>query len=309
MKINQRTIKNIVKATGVGLHSGKKVSMTLYPAHSNSGIVYVRNDLTPNVEFKVNPKTVRDTMLCTALINEKGIKISTVEHINSALSAFGIDNVRIEVDAPEIPIMDGSASSFIFLLEEAGITVQNATKKFVKIKETIRVEDGDKWAEFRPFNGFRFSFKINFEQPVISNTNQKMIYDLSKSSYVNDIARARTFGFMDDIEKMRSMGLGLGGSLDSAIVVDQYKVLNPEGLRYPDEFVRHKILDAIGDVYMSGKTIIGEMVAYKSGHKLNNMLLNKLLETESAYDIIELGIKDKDVIDNLVFLPEQARFV
>lgn len=301
--IKQRTIKNVVKATGVGLHSGKKVSMTLIPAPVNTGVVYVRTDLKPNVEIKTDPKIVKDTMLCTALINIDGVKVSTVEHLSSALSAFGIDNIRIEINAPEIPIMDGSASSFIFLLDEAGVTEQSADKLFVKVKKTVRVEDGDKWAEFRPFNGFRFSFKIDFDHQVISNTNQAMIYDLRKETYINEISRARTFGFMKDIEKMRSLGLGLGGSLDSAIVVDDFNVINPEGLRYSDEFVRHKVLDAIGDVFMSGKTIIGEMVAYKSGHKLNNMLLNELLSNEHAYDIITLG--EKDLLEkDLIYIPE-----
>lgn len=287
--MKQRTLKNKIKVTGVGLHSGKKVSMTLYPAEINTGVVYVRNDLTPNVEIPVDPKIVKDTMLCTALINENGVKISTVEHISSALSAFGIDNVRIELDAPEIPIMDGSSAAFMFLLNEAGVEEQSANKKFIKIKKTVRVEDGDKWAEFRPFNGFRFSFKIDFDHPVIKGTNQELIYDLNTGTYLSEISRARTFGFLSDIEKMRELGLGLGGSLDSAIVVDDYNVLNPNGLRYSDEFVRHKVLDAIGDVYMSGNSIIGEMVAYKSGHKLNNMLVNALLSDQTAYEIVELG--------------------
>lgn len=302
MKIKQRTIKNVVNATGIGLHSGKKVNMSLCPAAPNTGVVYVRTDLNPPVEIKVDPKIVKDTMLCTALINADNIKVSTVEHISSALSALGVDNIRIEIDAPEIPIMDGSAAAFVFLLEEAGFQELNAPKKFIRIKETVRVEDGDKWAEFRPLNGFRFSFKIDFDHPAIRSTNQKMIYDLRKESYLNEISRARTFGFLKDIEKMREMGLGLGGSLDSAIVVDDYNVINPNGLRYDDEFVRHKILDAIGDVYMSGKTIIGEMVAYKSGHHLNNMLINKLLMTESAYEIIELDYKDvkEKCVDNFI---------
>lgn len=305
--VKQRTIAKPVSATGIGLHSGKKVSIKLYPASENSGITYVRTDLTPNAIIKMRPDKVIDTVLCTNIVNEDNIKISTVEHLTSALSAFGIDNLLIEIDAPEIPIMDGSSYSFMFLLEEAGFIEQNSPKKFIKINEVVRVEDGDKWAEFRPFSGFRFSFKISFDHPLIKNTNSSFILDLNKKNYLEQISRARTFGFMSDIEKMRSMGLGLGGSLDSAIVLDEFNVLNPEGLRYPDEFVRHKVLDAVGDFYMSGHTIIGEMVAYKSGHRLNNMLLNKMLQTQEAYEEITLGesIKDKNVysespIENII---------
>ena len=287
--IMQRTIEKTVSATGIGLHSGKKVSMKLIPASENTGIQYVRTDLNPHVIINSDPKMVKDTMLCTALIDPNGIRVSTVEHLTSALSAFGIDNVIIEINSPEIPIMDGSAIAFIVLLNEAGVKIQNVSKKFIKVKEVVRVEDGDKWAELRPFEGFRFSFKIDFDNKVFKNTNQQMIYDLNKRTYVDDIARARTFGFMKDIEKMREAGLGLGGTLNSAVVVDEYKIVNPGGLRYSDEFVRHKILDAIGDMYMSGQTFIGDMVAYKSGHQVNNMLLNKLLATESAYEIVELG--------------------
>lgn len=305
--VKQRTIGKAVTATGIGLHSGEKVSIHLFPAPENSGITYVRTDLNPNAIIKMKPDKVIDTVLCTNIVNDEGVKISTVEHLTSALSAFGIDNLLIEIDAPEIPIMDGSSHSFMFLLEEAGFIEQNSPKKFIRIKDIVRVEDGDKWAEFRPFSGFRFSFKIDFDHPFIQSTNQKLIFDLSKKNYLNEISRARTFGFMKDIEKMRYMGLGLGGSLDSAVVLDEFNVINPEGLRYPDEFVRHKILDSVGDLYMSGHTIIGEMVAYKSGHKLNNMLLNKMLQTQSAYEEIILGetIKGKNTysespIENII---------
>lgn len=267
--IKQRTLKQSIKVTGIGLHSGNKVTLTLRPAMANTGVIYCRTDLNPPVTFPANANAVRDTMLCTCLINEEGIRISTVEHLNAALAGLGIDNVIIEVDAPEIPIMDGSASPFIYLLLDAGIEEQNAAKKFIRVKKPIRVEDGDKWAEFKPYNGFRLDFTIDFNHPAIGNNVRNYVMDFSAQAFVQQISRARTFGFMKDIEYLQSQGLALGGSLDNAIVLDDYRILNEDGLRFKDELVRHKMLDAIGDLYMCGYNIIGDFKAYKSGHGLD----------------------------------------
>ncbi|MCQ1057195.1 UDP-3-O-acyl-N-acetylglucosamine deacetylase [Photobacterium sp. DNB23_23_1] len=282
--IRQRTLKSIVQTTGVGLHSGRKVTLILRPAAANTGVIYRRTDLNPPVDFPADADSVRDTMLCTALVNEQGVRISTVEHLNAALAGMGIDNVIIEVDAPEIPIMDGSASPFIYLLQSAGIDTLNTPKRFLRIKKTVRVEDGDKWAELRPFNGFRLDFAIDFNHPAIESEQQRLVLDFSSQSFVKDISRARTFGFMRDIEYLQSQNLCLGGSFDNAIVLDDYRILNDEGLRFDNELVTHKVLDAIGDLYMCGHNIIGEMVAYKSGHALNNMLLRAVLADQEAYE-------------------------
>lgn len=284
--IKQRTLKQSVKVTGVGLHSGNKVTLTLRPAMANTGVIYCRTDLNPPVVFPANANAVRDTMLCTCLINEAGVKISTVEHLNAALAGLGIDNVIIEVDAPEIPIMDGSASPFIYLLLDAGIEEQNALKKFIRIKEKVRVEDGDKWAEFSPYNGYRLDFTIDFEHPAIGKDVRNYVMDFSAQAFVQQISRARTFGFMKDIEYLQSQGLALGGSLDNAIVLDDYRILNEDGLRFKDELVRHKMLDAIGDLYMAGYNIIGDFKAYKSGHGLNNKLLRAVLDNQSAWEFV-----------------------
>lgn len=282
--IRQRTLKTIVQTTGVGLHSGRKVTLILRPAAANTGVIYRRTDLNPPVDFPADPASVRDTMLCTALVNDEGVRISTVEHLNAALAGMGIDNAIIEVDAPEIPIMDGSASPFIFLLQSAGIDYLNAPKRFVRIKKTIRVEDGDKWAELSPYQGFRLSFAIEFNHPAIDVEQQNIVLDFSSQAFIKEISRARTFGFMRDIEYLQSRNLCLGGSFDCAIVLDDYRILNEEGLRYENELVKHKVLDAIGDLFMCGHNIIGEMRAYKSGHALNNQLLRALLADESAWE-------------------------
>ncbi|WP_261816653.1 UDP-3-O-acyl-N-acetylglucosamine deacetylase [Vibrio gallicus] len=282
--IRQRTLKEIVKTTGVGLHSGRKVTLTLRPAATNTGIVYRRTDLEPAVDFPADANSVRDTMLCTALVNDDGVRISTVEHLNAALSGMGIDNLIIEVDAPEIPIMDGSASPFVYLLQSAGIETQNAAKRFIRIKKPVRVEDGDKWAELVPYNGFRLDFEIEFEHPAIDSDEQHLLFDFSSSSFVKDIARARTFGFMRDIEYLQSQNLVLGGSFDNAIVLDDYRILNEDGLRFSNEFVTHKVLDAIGDMYMCGSPIVGELRAFKSGHGLNNQLLRAVLANQEAWE-------------------------
>ena len=286
MMIKQRTLKRIVQATGVGLHTGKKVTLTMRPAPANTGVIYRRTDLNPPVDFPADAKSVRDTMLCTCLVNEDDVRISTVEHLNAALAGLGIDNIVIEVDAPEIPIMDGSAAPFVFLLLDAGIEELRTAKKFIRIKETVRVEDGDKWAEMRPYNGFKLDFTIDFNHPAIDASTQRYKLDFSAESFMSQISRARTFGFMRDIEYLQSKGLCLGGSFDCAIVVDDYRVLNDDGLRFEDEFVRHKMLDAIGDLFMCGYNIIGEFTAFKSGHALNNKLLQAVLAKESAWEFV-----------------------
>lgn len=284
--IKQRTLKRIVQATGVGLHTGKKVTLTMRPAPANTGIIYRRTDLNPPVDFPADAKSVRDTMLCTCLVNEDNVRISTVEHLNAALAGLGIDNLVIEVDAAEIPIMDGSASPFVFLLLDAGIEELSSAKKFLRLKETVRVEDGDKWAELSPHNGFRLDFTIDFNHPAIDASSQRYRLDFSAESFVRQISRARTFGFMRDIEYLQSRGLALGGSFDCAIVVDDYRVLNEDGLRFEDEFVRHKMLDAIGDLFMCGHNIIGAFTAFKSGHALNNKLLQAVLAKQEAWEYV-----------------------
>ncbi|MDU5908463.1 MAG: UDP-3-O-acyl-N-acetylglucosamine deacetylase [Escherichia coli] len=265
--IKQRTLKRIVQATGVGLHTGKKVTLTLRPAPANTGVIYRRTDLNPPVDFPADAKSVRDTMLCTCLVNEHDVRISTVEHLNAALAGLGIDNIVIEVNAPEIPIMDGSAAPFVYLLLDAGIDELNCAKKFVRIKETVRVEDGDKWAEFKPYNGFSLDFTIDFNHPAIDSSNQRYAMNFSADAFMR-------------------RGLCLGGSFDCAIVVDDYRVLNEDGLRFEDEFVRHKMLDAIGDLFMCGHNIIGAFTAYKSGHALNNKLLQAVLAKQEAWEYV-----------------------
>jgi UDP-3-O-[3-hydroxymyristoyl] N-acetylglucosamine deacetylase len=284
--IKQRTIKQSVQETGIGLHKGDKVTMTLRPAPANTGIVFRRVDLEPFADIPARADAVGDTMLCTCISNEQGVTISTVEHLASALAGLGIDNIIVEVDSDELPIMDGSASPFVFLLQSAGIEEINAAKRFIKVNHTIRVEDADKWAELRPYDGFRVDFEIDFEHPVISQTRQHSVLDFDSSSYVEEVSRARTFGFMKDLEYMNSHNLALGGSMENAVALDDYRVLNPEGLRYSDEFLKHKILDAIGDLYLGGHSIIGELVAYKTGHGLNNKLLNALLQNQECWEFV-----------------------
>lgn len=291
--IKQRTIKNAVSETGIGLHKGDKVTMTLRPAPANTGIVFRRVDLEPYVDIPARANAVGDTMLCTCISNEDGTSISTVEHLASALAGLGIDNIIIEVDSNELPIMDGSASPFIFLLQSAGVEELNAAKKFIRITKPIKVEDGDKWAEFVPFDGFRVDFKIDFEHPVISQTRQHVVLDFDAASYVDEVSRARTFGFMRDLEYMNANDLALGGSMENAVALDEYRVLNPEGLRYDDEFLKHKILDAIGDLYLGGHSIVGELRAYKSGHGLNNKLLNAMLNDQSCWEFVTYENKEQ----------------
>ncbi|WP_416306115.1 UDP-3-O-acyl-N-acetylglucosamine deacetylase [Neptunicella sp. SCSIO 80796] len=284
--IKQRTIKQSVHATGIGLHKGDKVTMTLRPAPANTGIVFRRTDLEPYADIHASAELVGDTMLCTCLTNAEGVSISTVEHLSSALAGMGIDNIIVEVDANELPIMDGSASPFIFLLQSAGIEELSVAKKFIRVKQPVRVEDGDKWAEFLPYDGFKMDFRIDFEHPVIRHSRQHMVMDFDSESYVDQVSRARTFGFMRDLEYMHAHNLALGGSMENAVALDEYRVLNHEGLRYDDEFLKHKILDAVGDLYLCGHSIIGEFKAYKSGHGLNNKLLRALLLKQSAWEYI-----------------------
>lgn len=282
----QRTLKRIVQATGVGLHTGKKVTLTLRPALANTGVIYRRTDLNPPVDFLADASSVRDTMLCTCLVNEHDVRISTIEHLNAALAGLGIDNIIVEVDAPEIPIMDGSACLFVYLLLDAGIEELNSAKKFLRLKQAARVEDGDKWAELAPFNGFTLDFTIDFKHPAIDASLQHYFLNFSAESFVRQISRARTFGFMRDIEDLQSRSLALGGSFDCAIVVDDYRVLNEDGLRFEDEFVRHKLLDAIGDLFMCGYNIIGAFTAFKSGHAMNNKLLQTVLARQEAWELV-----------------------
>jgi len=291
--IKQRTIKQSVQETGIGLHKGRKVTMTLRPAPANTGIIFRRIDLKPYADIPARAQSVGDTMLCTCITNKDGHSIHTVEHLASALSGLGIDNIIVEVDSHELPIMDGSASPFIFLLQSAGIQELDAPKKFIKIIKTIRVEEDDKWAEFRPHDGFKVNFQIDFDHPAISQTRQHVVLDFSTDSYVDEVSRARTFGFMKDLELMNSMNLALGGSMDNAVALDEYRVLNPEGLRYSDEFLKHKILDAVGDLYLGGHSLIGELVAYKTGHGLNNKLLNAILKDETAWEYVEYEDESK----------------
>jgi len=282
--LKQRTLKSLIRATGVGLHSGVKVTMTLRPAAPDSGIVFRRVDLDPPVDLHADAFSVGDTRLASCLERD-GAKIATVEHLMSALSGLGIDNVYVDVDAAELPIMDGSAAPFVFLIQSAGIEEQNAAKKFIRVKKTVRVEDGDKWATLEPYDGFRLTFSIVFNHPVFDKSNPSVTVDFAEHSYVREVARARTFGFMQDVEAMRSQGLALGGSLDNAIVMDEYRVLNSDGLRYGDEFVKHKVLDAVGDLYLLGHPLLGAFTAHKSGHALNNKLLRALLADQSAWEM------------------------
>jgi UDP-3-O-[3-hydroxymyristoyl] N-acetylglucosamine deacetylase len=281
--VKQRTLKNMIRATGVGLHTGAKVYMTLRPATANSGIVFRRTDLTPPVEIRGEPHAVGDTRLSSCL-EKGGVRVSTVEHLMSALAGLGIDNAYVDVTAPELPIMDGSAGPFVFLLQSAGIEEQNAPKRFIRILKPIELKEGDKWVRFEPFDGFKLTLSIEFTHPVFDKVPQSVTVDFSTTSYVKEVSRARTFGFMQDVETMRGQGLALGGSMDNAIVLDEYRVLNTDGLRYADEFVKHKTLDAIGDLYLLGHPVIGAFTGHKSGHALNNRLLRRLLEHQKSWE-------------------------
>ena len=281
--VRQRTLKNSVNVTGVGLHSGEKVALGLRSAPVNTGIVFRRVDLKPVVEVRACAELVHDTRLSTCM-EQNGVRIATVEHLMSALAGLGVDNAYVDLNSAEVPIMDGSAGTFVFLLQSAGIVEQSAAKKFIRIKKAVEVKQGDKWVRFEPHHGYKLTFTINFAHPVFASAKQHVTVDLGEESYVRDISRARTFGFMHDVENMRAQGLALGGSLDNAIVMDDYRVLNLDGLRFEDEFVKHKVLDAIGDLYLLGHPLIGAFSGYKSGHALNNALLRALLADEQAWE-------------------------
>ncbi|KTD64634.1 UDP-3-O-acyl-N-acetylglucosamine deacetylase [Legionella spiritensis] len=281
--IKQRTPKKVIQATGVGLHSGEKVLLTLRPAPINTGIVFRRTDLNPVVEIPASYDHVGDTMLCTSL-HRDGVKVATVEHLLSAFAGLGIDNAYVDVNAGEIPIMDGSAAPFVFLIQSAGIREQSAAKRFIRILKPIRVEDNGKYVQFLPYNGYKVSFTIEFDHPAFNDKPQTASFDFSGTSYVKEVCRARTFGFLSDYEKLRECDLAKGGSMDNAIVVDDYRVLNDDGLRFESEFVAHKVLDAIGDLYLLGSGLIGAFEGYKSGHELNNRLLRELMVRQDAWE-------------------------
>jgi UDP-3-O-[3-hydroxymyristoyl] N-acetylglucosamine deacetylase len=281
----QRTLKSAIRATGVGLHTGEKVAMTLRPARPDMGIVFRRIDLPVPVDVPADAFKVNDTRLCSAL-EADGAKIATVEHLMSAFAGLGIDNAYVDLTGPEVPIMDGSAAPFVFLIQSAGVEQQGAPKRFFRIKRPIEVREGDKWARFEPFDGFKLEFSIAFDHPAIERSAQTACVDFAQTSYVKEVARARTFGFMQEVEALRDSGLALGGSMENAIVVDEYRVLNAEGLRYSDEFVKHKLLDAIGDLYLVGHPLIGAFSAHKSGHALNNRLLRDTLAAQEAWEIV-----------------------
>lgn len=287
--LKQRTVKQLVKTVGVGLHSGTKVELTLRPAAPDTGIVFRRIDLDPPVDLPATAFGIGDTRMASTL-DKDGAKVSTVEHLMSACAGLGIDNLYVDLTAEEIPIMDGSASSFVFLLQQAGLQEQNAAKKFILVKHAVEVREGsgaqEKWARLEPYDGFKLKFFIEFNHPAVDGTGQTAEVDFGVESYVREIARARTFGFMQDVETLRGMGLARGGSLENAIVMDEYRILNPDGLRYENEFVRHKILDAIGDLYLVGHPLLASYVAHKSGHGLNNLLLRALLSQPDAYEIV-----------------------
>jgi len=283
--IRQRTLKNSIRATGVGLHTGEKVTLTLRPAAPNTGVVFHRSDLDPAVSIMAAAENVGDTRLSTTLVRD-GVRVSTVEHLLSAVAGLGIDNLHVDVSAPEVPIMDGSAGPFVFLLQSAGLKEQNAPKKFIRIKRTVEIHDDDKWVRFDPYEGFKVGFCIDFEHPMFTSGSQRAELDFSSTSFVREVSRARTFGFMRDIEALRANRLALGGSLDNAIVLDDFKILNEDGLRYENELVKHKILDVVGDLYLLGHSLIGAFTGHKSGHALNNQLIRQLKQDQEAWELV-----------------------
>lgn len=301
--IKQRTLKNVIRATGVGLHTGDKVYMTLRPAAPDTGIVFRRTDLPTPIDIPSRCEFVGDTRLSSTLVRD-GARVGTVEHLLSAMAGLGIDNAYVDLSAPEVPIMDGSAGPFVFLLQSAGIEEQAVAKRFIRIKKPIKVEDGDKWARFEPFNGFKVGFSIEFKHPLFSSRTSRAEIDFSTTSFVKEVSRARTFGFMRDIEMLRERNLAMGGSMDNAIVLDDYRVLNEDGLRYEDEFVKHKILDAIGDLYLLGHSLIGAFYGHKSGHELNNRLLRTLMADAAAWE--EVSFDDAEQAPISYAHPAQA---
>ena len=303
--VGQRTLKNIIRASGVGLHTGKKILMTVRPAAPDTGIVFRRTDLPTPVDIPARAENVGETMLGTVL-TKGDVKVSTVEHLLSAFAGLGIDNALVEVSAPEVPIMDGSAGPFVFLLQSAGIAEQNVPKRFIRIIKPVEVRDGDKVASFVPYEGFKLGFTVKFDHPMIPASQSRAEVDFSTGGYVKEVARARTFGFMRDLEYMRERNLGLGGSMDNAIVLDEFRVLNDDGLRYADEFVRHKILDAIGDLYLAGHAILGAYEGYKSGHALNNTLVRALMAQTDAWEEVSFGADAKESAPVLYGAPALA---
>ncbi len=287
--LKQRTLKSLTRAVGVGLHSGQRVELTLRPAQPDTGIVFRRVDLPEPVDIVATATAVSDTRLASTLANGNA-KVHTVEHLMSACAGLGVDNMYVDINAEEVPILDGSAASFVFLLQSAGIELQNAPRRFIRLLKTVEVKEGQgaaqKWARLQPYHGYKLSFEIDFDHPAVDATGQRVVFDMSSGSYSKDIARARTFGFTKDVEMMRANGLALGGGLDNAIVMDDYKVLNAEGLRYDDEFVKHKILDAMGDLYLIGKPLLASYSAFRSGHALNNLLLRELLARSDAWEVV-----------------------
>jgi len=283
--LRQRTLKSLVHATGVGLHTGQKVRITLRPAQPDTGIVFRRTDLTPPVDLPARADMVGETRLCSCLVLGD-VKIHTVEHLMSALAGLGVDNAYVDLDGPEVPSMDGSAAPFVLLLQQAGIEEQGAPKRFLRLKKKIEARDGDKWAMLEPYEGFKLSFSIVYDHPVIEKSNTSLTVDFAETSYLKEVARARTYGFMHDVEDLRNVGLALGGGLENAVVLDEYRVLNTEGLSFADEFIRHKALDAIGDLYMIGKPLLAAFSAHKSGHTLNNRLLRELLADATACEVV-----------------------
>lgn len=294
--IRQRTLKNVITATGITLHTGERAKIVLRPAPVNTGILFRRIDLDPIAEVQALAENVGDTRLSTTLINKDGIRVATVEHLLSAFAGLGIDNAFVDVSAPEIPIMDGSAGPFVFLIQSAGIEEQYAPKRFIRIKRKIKVSDGDKWACFEPFNGFKVTFTIDFDHPLFKANTKTATLDFSSLSYVKEVSRARTFGFMSEFEKLQAMNLARGASLDNAIAIDDFRVLNEDGLRYENEFVKHKILDAVGDLYLLGSSLVGAFNGHKSGHALNNKLLRELLVQQDAWEFVTFQDSDTSPI-------------
>ena len=285
--IYQRTISSQVNVTGIGLHSGCRVNLTLKPANENNGIIFIRTDLKDQPHIKCHPFLINDTRLSSTLIDNNGVKIATVEHLLSSFACFGIDNIIVEISAAEVPIMDGSSNSFLFLLDQAQIKELKAKKKYIKINNEVSIVDNDKWVKLTPYDGFKVKYTMKYDHPLFTKEKSEYEIDFSKQSYISELSRARTFAFMSDIERIRKNGLGLGGNLHNAIVIDEDTILNQDGLRYENEFVKHKILDVIGDLYITGNPIIGKFEGYKSGHETNNKLLRKLLNTPSVWEYVE----------------------
>jgi UDP-3-O-[3-hydroxymyristoyl] N-acetylglucosamine deacetylase len=283
--LRQRTLKSLVSATGVGLHTGQKVRITLRPAQPDTGVVFRRLDLPAAPEIPARGELVGETRLCSCLVRGD-VKIYTIEHLMSALAGLGVDNAYVDLDGPEVPIMDGSAAPFVLLIQQSGIEQQGAPKRFLRVRKRVEAREGDKWAVLEPYEGFKLSFSIVYDHPVIEKSNTSLTVDFATTSYLKEVARARTYGFMQDVEDLRDVGLALGGGLDNAVVLDEHRVLNAEGLRYADEFIRHKVLDAIGDLYLLGRPLLAAFSAYKSGHALNNQLLRALAADPAASEVV-----------------------